>query len=203
MELQQYPEVRWFGRKGVFEELLLGERYREQVQESKNSRSSLYLFRPRMILINDLSEHHINEKCAHYLHFVTSGLSLYGKSREDWFSLNVLIEMFGFLGSKLLNPSRKFQYENCWDFFKVLDKDDSKGMEKLELLKTDPEFDFSEFIFHQQGYLIAERMFYALHAGDLNLKEVQRLFRKSFEKPGSATRKYLELRTRFVDSVGN
>lgn len=196
-EVKDYPEVRWLGRLGKFEDLGLPERYRFSVEFNQSSGGSIFLYRPNIIILNRDSPHHINEEVAHCLHLRTSKLKLHDKDKKDWFALNVLIEMFGFLGSKILDPSRKNPYSKYPDYFSVASKCKVSLEEALGSLKDLDEETLSEFLIHSQGYALGERMFYALEEGNLSRERVKKFLRKKFEKPRQATKTLERLRREF------
>jgi hypothetical protein len=200
LNLKNYPEVVYMS-KGTIPELLgLCPSLTDCVRESKQCGISRFLYKQNLVLITrDLPEH-INEESAHCLHLNSANISLSRRTKADWFSINILIEMIGYLGSKVLDPSRKNQYRGYPDYFLIARKkeiDFKEALERIEDYEGDGEFNWTEFFVHQQGYTLAEKMFYALELGDLSTGSVSRIIKKDFNKEGSALRKFIDLRRRF------
>ena len=203
IEIEDYPEVRWLGRLGKFEDLGLPEKYRESVEFNQQSGGSIFLYQPNIIILNKDSVHHRNEEVAHCLHLRTSKPSLYDKDKKDWFALNVLIEMFGFLGSKILDPSRKNPYSQYPDYFSIASNEGVNIKEALGPLRDLDDKTLSEFLIHSQGYALGERMFYAFEEGQLSRERVRKFLRNKFEKPRQATRTFQRLRKEFWPIVNS
>lgn len=197
IELKEYPEVIWLGRLGKFDDLGLSERYRDSVESMQRSGGSIYLYRPGVIVLNKYSIHHVNEEAAHYFHLKNSKITLTDKNKQDWFAINILIEMFGFLGSKVLNPSRKNPYREYPDYLDIVSKTGATLQEALGPLKDLDEDSLSEFLIHSQGYMLAERIYCALNKGDISKKRIRNFVLKNFKKPGQAKRQLINFRREF------
>lgn len=198
IDLNKYPEVVWSGKFGYFEKLGLPESYRKEVEENRKSGGSIFLYKPNIIIINRDSPHHINEESSHCLHLNNARISLYGKSKEDWFSIRVMMEMIGFFGSKILDPSRKNGFHNYPDYFALVQKKDGGDFERAMLpFRYCTAFEVSEMIIHSQGYGLGERVFNAFETGDCNLDEVKKLIKTNFSKPKEAIRTLENLRKKY------
>jgi len=196
VEIPSYPEVRWLGSKGHFEDLGLPEYYRDVVENNRDIHGSLFLYKPGVIILNMANIHHINEEASHYTHMFVSKIVPENRSHEDLLALNCLIEMFGFLGSKILNSCRVNEYRNFPDYF-AIGLTHGLGFEKfVDLLNDITGGDVSERIIHSQGWGLGERVFYALHTGQIKMDYVQELFRKNLFRNGEATSAFKELRER-------
>lgn len=194
VEVPSYPEVRWLGRRGHFEDLGLQECYRDAIENNQKNKGSLFLYKPGIIIINQNDIHHINEESSHYVHMATSGIVPENRGREDLLALNCLIEMFGFLGSKILNSSRVNEYKQFPDYFATGLKYGLKFENFVDLLNDITCGDTSERLIHSQGWGLGERVFYALHNGQIKMNYIQELFKKRFIKPGEAITAFKELR---------
>jgi hypothetical protein len=197
LEVDDYPEVHWLGRLGRFEDLGLPETYREPVEDNRSTGGSIYLHRPNIIVINKELPRHVNEESSHCFHLNNARIYLLDKTPQDWYSVNVLIEMFGYLGSKILDPSRKNIYEEYPDYLSVSFQEGLDVKDALGPLKKLDKATLSEFLIHSQGYGLGERMFYALESGELSTERVRNLLRKGFKRKGSATNELINLRGEF------
>lgn len=184
VEVRDYPEVRWMGSKGHFEDLGLPEYYRDVVENNKKNHGSLFLYKPGIVILNKDDIHHINEESSHYVHMSTSGIVPEKRNREDMLALNCLIEMFGFLGSKILNPTRGNWYKQFPDYFSIGLKHGLNFEKLVDLLDDFMTGDTSDRLIHSQGWCLGERVFYALQIGQIKMDYVQELFRKNFLNMG-------------------
>ena len=196
IEVDQYPEVRWLGRLGKFEDLALSEQYRYSVESNQKAGGSVFLYKPNVIVINKDKDHHINEEAAHCFHLRTAKLSLSDKTAQDWYSVNVLIEMLGYLGSKILNPSRENIYAEYPDYLAMALNRRVGIQDALGPLRDLDQDILSEFLIHSQGYGLGERMFYAMESGNTSNEQVTKLFKKKFKRKGEATKTLIDLRSR-------
>ncbi|MFW5846586.1 MAG: hypothetical protein ACOCUU_00360 [Nanoarchaeota archaeon] len=196
LEVDSYPEVRWLGKLGNFNDLFLPERYREEVVSCQKKGGSIYLYRPNVIILNKDENYALNEEASHCFHLRNSRITLANKTKQDWFAVNSLIEMFGFLGSKILDPSRKNPYHKYPDYLELSLKK-INIQDALEPLRDIDDDILSEFLIHSQGYGLGDRMFYSLVSRDLKLDEIKKLLMKNFKGKGQATKTLLELRERF------
>jgi hypothetical protein len=194
LDLPVYPEVIWFGRLGKFEDLALPEKYRASVESTQKTGGSVFLYRPNIIILNKDNPHHINEESSHCLHIGTTKLSISDKTEQDWFSLNVIIEMFGYLGSKILDPSRENIYKDYPDYLSIALNKGINIDQALDPLRDLDHESLSEFLIHSQGYGLAERMFYAFEDGSFSMGKIRKLVRKRFDGEGEATKTLLQLR---------
>jgi hypothetical protein len=193
VEIPFYPEVKWLGRKGHFEDLGLPEYYREEVEELQKYGRSVYVDRAHLIILNGYESVHINEESSHCVHFNASHINLIKRAPEEWLLVNSIVEMFGFLGSLFLEPRRKNEFFGRPDYFKIAF--DAKvsfenAVRKLGML---PEKFENEFIY-TQGYDLGERVFYALYTGQIKMGYIQKLFNKNFSGKGEVTLAFKDLR---------
>jgi hypothetical protein len=197
LDIEYYPDVLWLGRQGRFEDLGLPEVYRSSVESNRMAGGSIFLYRPKVIVLNRDQPHHINEESSHCFHLGNTRITLGDKTRQDWFAINVLIEMFGYLGSKILDPSRRNIYQGYPDYFEVALRRDADLGSALDQLRDLDDETLSEFMIHSQGYGLGERMFYAFESGDLSRERVKRFLKKDFKKKGEATRTLIKFRKDF------
>ena len=197
VEVHNYPEVRWLGRKGHFEDLGLQEYYREDVEGFQKAGWCVFIHKPNMIILNSEDPSLFCEEAAHFVHLHASNIRSHNKNKEDYFAANALMEMFGYLGSKILNVSRKNPYRAYPDYFALAE---ARGVAFIQAMKPIQELDsegVAEMLIHSQGYGLAERVFYALQTGQTNMDYFQKLIRQSLSKSGQATKTFKELRQEF------
>jgi hypothetical protein len=195
LEIDSIPEVRWFGRKGYFEDLGLAEKYREEVEEVQFIRGSLYLTKPRMILLNRDLPHHVNEETAHYFHLSHSELDLKCLNKLDWFSAVVLTEMFGFFGSKILDSSRKNdQFKNFPDHVSMVASNPNEFAVSITSFNQAERKGIMNQIIYRQAYELGDRMFFAYEGGIFSKKRIQDFLVNNFRKSGQATEYFFNLR---------
>ena len=126
------------------------------------------------------------EEAGHFLHFVSSGLEYDKRSQLDKFGFRVLIEMFGFFCSKLIEPNR----ENL--FSKHPDMIDENGKFSDKIKKSN--FDAQEFLIYQQGYGLGEELFNTYISGLISKREICKLFLNNFSTPNETFYTFLRLK---------
>jgi hypothetical protein len=197
VEIPTYPEVRWLGRLGHFEDLGLPEYYRDEVECLQAQRCSVLMSKSKVIILNRDCPEHINEETSHFVHTEASGIHYKNKDPEDLIHLHALVEMFGYLGSKLLDPSRKNSFKDFPDYFSIACRH-RLGFNKFAGILNDiTGGDVSERLIHSQGYGLAERVFCALETGQTNIRYFQKLIRQNFNGSGEATKTFKDLRHEF------
>lgn len=144
----------------------------------------------------------------------------------DSFYCTAITEAIGFFGSKLINERRKaptktglrkflgsFAHNKKTPtkdehrkfrishlllqhlYLEFLSQEPGPFMEKFKDIYTDKNGVPAELA-TQLGYMLGNRLFYAVKKRKFSLKEVLGLFAEKFEEPGKAFRKYLELAAR-------
>ena len=180
-----YPEVYYIGGNFFFEILGLPEKYRDTFEGVKKEKSSIYLCKPRIILIGRNNLEDIAEETGHFLHFANSKLQYDKRRNLDKFSLNVIIEMFGFFCSKLITPNRKnlfSKYPDAINENAILDQIEKSGFNK------------TTFLIYQQGYGLGEKLFDAYLSGLISKREIRKLFLNDFLKPNETFSTFLRLK---------
>jgi hypothetical protein len=175
-----YPQVWWIGQPVKFEDLGLSEAYRETFNDARKYGQSQYLHKQKTIIVSKYQRHHIAEEATHFLHFNTSRIS-----GADNTHLAFIIEMIGFLGSKLLCPDRKNPYRS---------EDDVLVLPREKYIQTLS--DYPELVIHQQGYGLGERLYYSYLQGNFSKRQIHDLFLTNFS-PSEAKNYFAELRAKF------
>lgn len=198
LELDHLPEVRWFGRNGYFEDLGLPEKYREDVEENRASRGSIYLTRPKMVIINRFCPYHINEEAAHYFHLNHSDIKLTHLTKIDWLTTVILTEMFGFFGSKIVDCSRENdQFKNFPDHVGMAVTNPSEFGSALACFDDAEKRSNMNTIIYKQAYELGDRLFFAYEMGIISKQRVQEFLSRDFSKKGESTEYFFNLRSQF------
>lgn len=185
LRIPYYPDIFWAGRHG-----------KTLLTESQNSLlgnyASSFVTRELIVIGNkDLMD--IAEESAHFLHLVNSGVC------RDYMCLNddieqgtfeILTEMVGYFGSKIVVPDRKRPIFESPDYI----TERGKFEEELKN-RTGDKYDPSDTGVYQQAYCLGERLWGAYLAGDFTKKEARDLFRNNFEG-NSTLDTFLDLRER-------
>ncbi|MEM6730890.1 MAG: hypothetical protein AAF658_05005, partial [Myxococcota bacterium] len=176
---------------------------RRQVLHSE----SYFIPRANMVYLGNLSVNHAAEEASHFVRAVCSD-SHEPRLLVDAFYSRCLEEAVGFLGSKLLNHKRKALGPRRLERIAKNKRknDDDRNIARLVLkhLRMESglrirggsalyECDADTFnaVTHLLGYLLGEKIYYALIEGRLDKKEVRELFLEDFEEEGVALTTYL------------
>lgn len=197
VEIPAYPEVRWLGRLGHFEDLGLPEYYRDEVESFQVQRCSTLMSKSKVIILNRDCPEHINEETSHFVHIEASGIHYENRDPEDLIHLHALVEMFGYLGSKLLDSSRKNSFKDFPDYFAIACRQGVGFNKFAEILSDIMKGDASERLIHSQGYGLAERIFCALQTRQAKMGYFQKLIRQNLNGAGEATKTFKDLRKEF------
>lgn len=164
------------------------------------------------------------EEATHFLNVVLRGPLKKAVSAFDGFYRNVITECLGFFGSKFINEKRKSHSENSIRMFLGQEKRGElkhTGQEILQVgsyilqhfylqRKTSDATEFIKKFFLQYnsqsavtrmfstqlGYILGNKLYYALKNGKFSLRKVQSYFRDSFDEPTEAFNCYLEISNR-------
>jgi hypothetical protein len=166
------------------------------------------------IYLATLSLNHAAEEAAHYLkQFVSKGEAPEGM--KDSFYYYVLNEACGFFGSKVINPKRKTDHQGklrqiaagarkrrgrkrpyeraaeiALDHLAV--EHGRKAIDRALVRKLASPAVFNATA-HILGYILGDRLYYALTSGAITKKTIKRLFLAPLDRPGEALDLYLEL----------
>ena len=142
-------------------------------------------------------------------------------SAFDRFYRNVITECLGFFGSKFINEKRKSHSENSIRLFLgqakrgelkhtnqgilqvgrtilqhfYLQRKTSESTEFINkfFLQYNSQSEDTRMFSTQLGYILGNKLYYALKKGRFSLKRVQDYFRDPFDEPAKAFNCYLEL----------
>lgn len=164
------------------------------------------------------------EEACHFLHAVLRGPAEKPMSAFDRFYRSVITECLGFFGSKFINEKRKSQTENALRVFigqagkgelKGADPDTVQvarlilqhlslqrrsGAAEEFILKFFDQYNsrstVSRMFSTQLGYMLGNKLYYAVKRGKFSIKRIQALFREPFDEPMKAFECYLRITDR-------
>lgn len=164
------------------------------------------------------------EEATHFLNVVLRGPLNKPVSAFDRFYRNVITECLGFFGSKFINEKRKSHSENSIRMFLGQAKRGELKHTRQDILQVgrtilqhfylqrktaDPAEFINKFFLQynsqsagtrmfstQLGYILGNKLYYALKKGRFSLKKVQEYFRDPFDEPEKAFNCYLEISNR-------
>lgn len=188
----------------------------EQISRQILSRESYYIPRARIAYLANLSVNHAAEEATHFLRHVVSGAGEEERGLVDAFYARALEEAYAFCGSKIVNPRRKCPHAP--EFERLLRAPDPftrqvaryvLGHLRLERGEQSPGSlrgvfrsrgsDLFNAVTHSLGYMLGERIYYALATGRMLKGEVRALFLDPLEEEGHAFLTYLDLSKRLAD----
>ena len=187
-----------------------------QIERQILSRESYYIPRAKIAYLANLSVNHTAEEAAHFLRSVVSGASDEPRGLVDAFYARALEEAYAFCGSKIVNPRRKCPHEPEFERLArgkpgftrevarfVLDHkriergEQSQGAMRKLYRSGGP--DLFNAVTHSLGYMLGERLYYALATGRMLKSEVRALFLDPLEDDGVPFLTYLDLAKRLRD----
>ena len=179
------------------------------------SSESYFIPSKKIVYLANLSINHAAEEASHYVRILTAGPE-FERKMVDAFYANILHEALGFFGSKMINHKRKCSHEKDFRhllrYLKFSDRSkkrrlqmesvslilDHKKSERegvpisyQRLLRRNPEVFMG--VTHGLGYILGDRLYYALVDGLLTKVEAKSLFMDRFKEEGAAFRAYMKL----------
>ncbi len=179
------------------------------------ARESYFIPRARAAYLANLSLNHAAEEAAHFVRHVVSGGQDEPRGLVDGFYTRALEEAYAFFGSKIVNPRRKCAHEE--DFARL-----ARGRRKTEqaiaravlqhkrlehgqrargltTLYQGAGADLFHGVTHALGYILGEKLYYAMLGGLVNKAAVRKLFLDPLEESGDALRTYFELTSKLSE----
>jgi hypothetical protein len=208
--IQGTPELRGQVRR-INDKIRRGEGFLLEYRDEAGADSYL-------IYLPNSSINQAAEEATHFMNVVLRGPLERMPVGHDYFYANVLTEALGFFGSKMINEKRKAPTESSLRLFlgKVKQGLDSPNQEetvKISRLilqhmhlekRSSREMDFRkkfaavfadrtvmpQIFSTQLGYMLGNRLYYAVKKGLIPLKDVRALFYENFSHPGLAFSAY-------------
>jgi len=191
----------------------------KQIEQQILSRESYFIPRAKAAYLANLSVNHAAEEAAHFLRHISSGAGDEPRPLLDGFYARALEEAFAFFGSKIVNPRRKCAQEADWlrlvhrapdPFTKDVARMVLRHL-RIERGETRPSAlkdiygsagpELFNAVTHALGYLLGEKLYYALSQGRLQKAELRELFLDPLEDEGAPLLVYLDLATRLRNLV--
>ena len=212
-EALEHVAVYTAGDLSFLDSLPFSARERKQVERQILSRESYYIPRARVAYLANLSVNHAAEEAAHFVRHVVSGAGADEPlGLVDAFYGRALEEAYAFCGSKIVNPRRKCPHEP--EFERLARSGDAFTREVARFVldhraaergrgpgrpvrAAGP--DLFNAVTHSLGYMLGERIYYALATGRLLKREVRELFLDPLAGEGQAFLTYLNLSRRLAD----
>ena len=181
-----------------------------EIKRQIRSAESYMIPRGKMVYLANLSTNHAAEEASHFLKILCAPEEL-PQERVAAFYANALHEAIGFFGSKIINDRRKTPHER--EFVGLLKSADDYGPlarrvarlvlehKALELGRIKANLagmyrqpvDVFIGVTHALGYMLGEKLFYGMVAGQIAKERVRSLYFDPFTAPGRARKLYFEL----------
>ncbi|MDO8461719.1 MAG: ChaN family lipoprotein [Deltaproteobacteria bacterium] len=186
-----------------------------QIKRQILASESYFIPKKKIVYLANLSINHASEEAAHYTRILTAGLE-FPRKIVDAFYANALHEALGFFGSKIINHKRKCfhekDYQRLVQYLKVTQLPKKRRLElemaslildhKLleregepityqKILRRNPEVFFG--VTHGLGYMLGDRLYYALLQEKISKEEVREVFKNPFKEEGEPFRVYMKL----------
>ena len=168
-----YPEIIYVGNR-KFDSLGLPEKYRDLFETANSSGGGSMVLNQNVVLIQDYHPWDISEEASHFLHLVNSGIDEIDTlftDEEERGSIEIIGEMLGYFGSKLLVRDRQHPFFEYPDYLTQKNLF-TKETKKVFGDKMHPE----EVGVFQQGYCLGERLINAYDLGQITKKEIKNLY---------------------------
>lgn len=179
---------------------------------------SYYIAKAKIVYLANLSVNHAAEEAAHFIKNLCSGPEM-PRDLIDAFYANILHEALGFFGSKLINSKRKCLHEsgfrNLLSYFNTVRVPTERQLEfETALIVTEyldyekkgkplyystifeSDVDLFMSVTHSLGYMLGDKMYYALKTGKLRRPTIRKMFCDKWEKEGRPFEVYDNLRKR-------
>ena len=210
----QHVAVYTAGDLSFLDALTLSGRERRQIEQQILSRESYYIPRAHVAYLANLSVNHAAEEAAHFVRHVVSGATGEPRGLVDAFYARALEEAYAFCGSKIVNPRRKCPHEpeferlaRTGDGFtrevarfvldhRAIERTAGRGLRRMQGLYRTAGSELFNAVTHSLGYMLGERIYYALATGVLLKREVRALFLDPLDDDGQPFLTYLELSRR-------
>ncbi len=216
--IHDMPEVKGKIRL-IKEKMKSGEGFLLEYEQEGKEAYLIYLPNSNLNMAAEEATHFVNAVCRGRL---TAGLSLF-----DRFYWNVITECLGFFGSKFINEKRKAHSENSLRrLLGQMKRDEYQKADSmipqvarfilqhyaLQRQTVNPEEFYRKFEFQyrnrsilplvfstQLGYMLGNKLYYAVKKGWFPLTKIRSYFRDPFEEAGKAFSCYLEISHRLKE----
>lgn len=185
-----------------------------QVRRQILARESYYIPRAKIAFLAGLSMNHAAEEAAHFLRHVITGDMERPRAPIDAFYARALEEAFAFFGSKIVNPRRKTAHPEDLDKKARTDPPHGRRVARAVLAHlaieagggpagfarhfSHADAGLANDVTHALGYILGDRLYYAMVQGEVSKTEARRLFRLPMARPGEPMVIYFSLARRLA-----
>jgi hypothetical protein len=186
---------------------------RRQIEQQILSRESYYIPRARLAYLANLSINHAAEEAAHFVRNVVSGAGDDPRNLADAFYARALEEAYAFCGSKIVNPRRKCPHEPQFERLRRSSDAFTRQVARAVLAHRAAETNgrsratgylskagpaLFNAVTHSLGYMLGERLYYALATGVCSKSYVRELFLDALDEEGEPFAVYMQLSRRLA-----
>ncbi|MFW5878421.1 MAG: ChaN family lipoprotein [Myxococcota bacterium] len=178
---------------------------------------SYYIPRVQVVYLANLSVNHAAEEAAHFLRHLATEDDGDRHGLVDAFYARTLNEALAFFGSKIVNPRRKCHHRaQLQELDDLWSGDERAGLRELDVqaarmtllhldlergvpsrqvrhLYGEPDPDLFNAVTHLLGYILGDKLYYAMIAGKITKAEIRELFADPFDEEGAAFHTYFHL----------
>ncbi|PIR26618.1 MAG: hypothetical protein COV43_00545 [Deltaproteobacteria bacterium CG11_big_fil_rev_8_21_14_0_20_42_23] len=188
----------------------------ETIKEQILSSESYYIAKARFVYLSNLSLNHAAEEASHCIKHILSG-DEEPRDLVDAFYANILHEALGFFGSKIINHKRKcfhdHEFRELVQYFRSSEVPMNRAteheaahyvVEYLNMEKKGQPLEFTELfrvridlfiaITHAIGYILGDKLYYALMDKVLTKKQARELFVDAWKAEGRPVEVYFALK---------
>ena len=220
-EALHHVSVYTAGDLSFLDALPVSGRERRQIEKQILSRESYYIPRAHVAYLANLSVNHAAEEAAHFVRHVVSGATGEPLGLVDAFYARALEEAYAFCGSKIVNPRRKCPHEpeferlaRSGDGFtrevarfvleyraveRAFEHNSGRGLRRMRARYRTAGSELFNAVTHSLGYMLGERIYYALATGLLLKREVRELFLDPLDEDCQPFLTYLDLSRRLAN----
>ncbi len=189
----------------------------KRIKNQISAGESYYIPKKKIAYLGSLSLNHIAEEVSHFIRHLCAG-DEFERDPADAFYANVLHEALGFFGSKIINHKRKCLHDSDFKklivYFRDTDRpippnraleveiahlvlEHRKRERKKKMITSTEVMSHPHSLFfgatHALGYMLGDRLFYALMAEKITKEEIKAIFYNPFKEKGSSASVYLAL----------
>jgi hypothetical protein len=201
------------GDLSFLDTLPVSARERRQIEQQILSRESYYIPRARIAYLANLSVNHAAEEAAHFVRNAVSGAGDEPRGLADGFYARALEEAYAFCGSKIVNPRRKCPHEPQFERLRrstdAFTRQVARAVLAHRAAETNGRSRASGYlskagpalfnaVTHSLGYMLGERLYYALATGVCSKSYVRALFLDALDEEGEPFAVYMQLSRRLA-----
>jgi len=173
------------------------------------ARESYFIPRARIVYLAHLSLNHAAEEAAHFLRHVVTGEDEPQPGLIDGFYGRAMEEALAFFGSKIVNPRRKCPHDAEYERMRHSGDARERHLARLVMSHRAMErgerswrvrkafsgldTEFFNAVTHALGYMLGDRLYYAMIRGLVSKEEARELFQTPLDEPGDPFHVYLTL----------